>query len=150
MPRKRRRPPYRKPRLTVAQILAWADHYKRRIGRWPTHSSGRIRWFDATWLGIDASLRHGHRGLPGGSSLANLLLVHRGARNPGNVPALTTKDIVRWGKQHFQRTGRWPNRDSGRVGSRGQKWSAIDAALKAGNRGLPGGSSLTRLFAARQ
>ncbi len=149
MPRKRRRPTYRKPHLTVAQILAWADDYKRRIGRWPTHSSGRIRWFDATWLGIDASLRHGHRGLPGGSSLANLLFVHRGVRNPGNVPALTTKDIVRWARAHLARTGSGPSEGSGAVADvPGESWSAIDQALRRGTRGLPGRSSLAKLLAA--
>lgn len=63
VPRKRRRIlRYRKPDLTIARILAWADDYKRRIGRWPNHSSGRIRPDDETWLAIDAALRHGNRG----------------------------------------------------------------------------------------
>jgi hypothetical protein len=30
-------------RLTVEQILAWADAYKARTGRWPTAGSGRVR-----------------------------------------------------------------------------------------------------------
>ena len=149
MPRKRRRPSYRKPHLTVTQILAWADDYKRRIGRWPTHFSGRIRWFDATWLGIDASLRCGHRGLTSGSSLANLLFVHRGVRNPGNVPSLSTKEIVQWARAHLARTGRGPSEGSGAVVDvPGETWSAIDQALRRGTRGLPGQSSLAKLLAA--
>jgi hypothetical protein len=63
-----------RPRLTVAQVLRWANAHHRRTGRWPTHRSGSV--WDApeeTWSGIIAALRTGCRGLPGGSSLAQLL-----------------------------------------------------------------------------
>jgi|SRR6185437_4003121 len=65
------------PALSVERILAWADAYHRRTGRWPLATSGPIE--DApgeTWLAADAALRHGKRGLPGGSSLARLLRKH--------------------------------------------------------------------------
>ncbi len=81
---RKRRPPvqYRKPAHTITQILAWADDFSRRNGRWPHHFSGRIPLTDETWLGIDSALRQGDRGLPGGSSLAKVLYLHRGVRSP--------------------------------------------------------------------
>src|SRR5216684_6135923 len=104
MHRKRRTPKrYRKPDHTIAQILAWADDYKRRIGRWPTHKSGRIKPYDESWLAINAALGRASRGLPGGSSLANLLLLHRGVRNPRNLPPLDEQEIVRWVRAHLKR-----------------------------------------------
>src|SRR5258708_39142371 len=109
MSRKRRSPDrYRKPPLTVAKILAWADDYQRRIGRWPNHLSGRIRPTDETWLAINAALGRGNRGLPGGSSLANILDLHRGVSNPQNPPPFDEEQIVRWARSHFGRTGAWP------------------------------------------
>ena len=39
--------------------------------------------FGDTWLHVDDALRCGIRGLPGGSSLAHLLFVHRGVRSIG-------------------------------------------------------------------
>jgi hypothetical protein len=88
MPRKRRRPTYRKPLLTVSQILEWADDFKRRSGRWPHIDSGRIRPLDETWQGINMALACGRRGLPGGSSLAKLLATYRGKRNLSDLPTL--------------------------------------------------------------
>jgi hypothetical protein len=107
------------------------------------------------WMGIDTALRHGLRGLPGGSSLPDFLNEHRDlfrgkSRRPKTIhdsERLYVNRILAWGKAHHRRTGVWPNRDSGSVaGVPNLKWSAIDAALKAGNRGLPGGSSLAKLF----
>ena len=62
------------PRLTVAQILRWADAHYARHGKRPTGKSGPVSGTASeTWLAIDKALRHGRRGLPGGSSLAKLL-----------------------------------------------------------------------------
>src|SRR5579864_9398709 len=140
MPRKGRPPKrYRKSPLTAAQILVWADDYNRRLARWPRHSSGRIRWTDESWLGIDAALRRGHRGLPSGSSLPNLLYVHRNVRNPRNLPPLNELEIVRWARAHFQRTQKWPNLHGGPIDdATGETWFAIDFALRRGTRGCLG------------
>ena len=55
-PRTRRRQPRcRKPPLTVRLIVAWADEFKRRRGRWPRHSDGRIRPLDETWMAINVA-----------------------------------------------------------------------------------------------
>jgi hypothetical protein len=136
------------PRLTVKQILARADAHFRRTGRWPVIESGPVH--DApgeTWAGINNSLSRGLRGLPGGVSLAQLLAAERGKRNHKDLPRLTRRQILVWADQHFQRTGQWPNRKSGPIlDAPGEKWANVNAALEQGGRGLPGGSSLSRLM----
>jgi hypothetical protein len=138
--------------LSVPQILAWADAFRERVGRWPQMKSGPL--LDApgeTWAAIDSALKNGHRSLPGGSSLARLLAHERGARNPTSLPSFSRKDILAWAESHHRRTGRWPQRDSGPISEApGETWSAVDLALQKGFRGLRGGSSLARLLAARR
>src|SRR5579884_3296996 len=140
------------PRLTPGQILAWADAHHRRTGQWP--SDLPIPVADApgeTWAGLDTELRNGRRGLPGGSSLARLLAEQRGVRNPRELPRLTVRQVRDWARAHRRRTGVWPTRHSGSVvEAPGETWSAIDAALGAGCRGLPAGLSLSGLLAARK
>lgn len=71
---RRVRPYQRKPSLTVREILAWADAYYARSGRWPSGRSGTIAEDPShSWWNIDSALRNGHLGLPGGSSLKKLL-----------------------------------------------------------------------------
>ena len=89
--------------------------------------------------------------MPGGSSLARLLAQRRGQRNIQQLPRLTEGQILAWADAHRKRTGAWPFSSSGPVaGAAGESWSAIGAALQYGRRGLPGGSSLTRLLAQRR
>lgn len=137
------------PRLTIAQILAWADAHHSRTGDWPDQTSGAVT--DApgeTWGGVNAALDVGGRGLPGGSSLAQMLEAHRGVRNPMALPRLTEEQILAWADAHHARTGEWPSRGSGPIaGSPGEAWSAVNDALQAGCRGLPGGTTLARLLA---
>jgi hypothetical protein len=65
----------------------------------------------------------------------------------GSTRPLTVEQILAWADLHHARTGRWPNQHSGAVaGAPGENWSAINQALWQGNRGLPGGDSLTRLL----
>ena len=106
----------RLPKYTVAKILDWADAHHRRTGHWPTLKSGPIK--DApgeTWVAVAVALSHGQRGLPGGSSLANLLAKHRRVRNRASVPDLTIGCILRWADAHRARTGNWPWSESGPV-----------------------------------
>jgi hypothetical protein len=74
----RKRNRARLPRLTVGQILDWADRHRRRTGAWPTYHSGNIAGTEETWAAVDRALRLGRRGLPGGDSLAELLRRRRG------------------------------------------------------------------------
>jgi hypothetical protein len=96
-------------------------------------------------------LREGGRGLPGGSSLTDLLERDRGVRNRVDVPDLTLAQFLAWADRFPEETGSRPNRDSGRVpGAPGETWDALDSALRVGIRGLKGGDSLPRLLARRR
>src|SRR2546430_7160923 len=84
---------FRPPELTEEQILAWADSYHKRHGRWPTEPARPIpRSAHETCSGVDQALRVGLRGLPAGSSLARLLAARRDYR----PPPLTIKQILAW------------------------------------------------------
>jgi hypothetical protein len=139
---------YRGP-LTVERILAWADAHHAATGRWPVAwSSGRLRGAPGeAWGSIDDSLRDGRRGLPGGTTLAQLLAEYRQARNIYTEPLLTVEQILAWADAHRAATGRWPSSQSGRVlDAEGEQWGAIETALRDGYRGLPGGQLLGRLI----
>jgi hypothetical protein len=136
-------------KLTVAQILAWADAHRRRTGAWPRRSSGTIPQAPGrSGSAVQDALRRGLRGLPGGSSLARLLTRARGVRNPAALPGLTEAVILAWADAHRRRTGRWPGQRSGPVVAQpGETWMGLDLALLLGLRGLAGGSSWARLLA---
>jgi hypothetical protein len=137
--------------LSIAQILSWADRYHKRHGRWPSEASGPVGGGAAagvTWGGIGHCLRVGHRGLPGGVTLRELLREHRGALPVGKAPPLCVAQILKWADEYRAARGFWPNPFSGRVDhAPGETWSGIDRSLRRGARGLPGGSSLGRLLA---
>jgi len=152
MPRSRKRRKYRhrgRPELFEPQILAWADAWKARTGRWPNQYAGAIPGsLDETWARVDNALLQGLRGLQGGSSIARLLQTWRGVRNIGQLAPLTAKQLTAWARSHRQRTGTWPNAHSGGVvGSNGENWGSINNLLRDGGRGFPGGSSLSSFLA---
>ncbi len=144
------------PRLSESRILAWADSFRARAGKWPRRKTpGAIAdaSFGDTWLHVDDALRRGLRGLPGGSSLAHLLFVHRGVRSIGNLPRLSVKQILAWADAFHDRTGRWPRQKNYREaipGTIGENWLSIHQALMNGLRGFSGGSSLAQLLAKRR
>ena len=83
-------------RLSVRQILTWADAPHARTGRWPTALSGAIAGTPGeTWRGIDHCLQRGTRSLPGGTSLARVMAEHRGYRNVHDLPRLETDQTGR-------------------------------------------------------
>jgi hypothetical protein len=72
------RNPQQVPRLTIAKILRWADAYYAQHGKRPTMKSGPIPGAPGeSWNAVERALRDGRRGLPGGSSLAQLLANRR-------------------------------------------------------------------------
>jgi hypothetical protein len=141
------------PRLTIEQILAWADAYHQRRGQWPLHSSGVIPEApEENWARVDQALRGGGRGLTVGGSLPRLLAEHRGIRLSRRVlPPLTQRQILAWADAYYQQNGRWPRVDSGPIaGTDGESWATVDSALYQGTRGLRGKSSLARLLAKKR
>lgn len=142
---------HRLPPLTVKEILAWADAHHARTGTWPMKKDGRIPGTDETWLAIDAHLRHGGRGLAGGTSLAKFLARHRRVQNRFTRPALSEELILSWADDHYRLTGQWPTTNSGHVITAPREhWKSLDTYLRAGQRGLAGGSTLARLLAGRR
>ena len=139
-------------RVTKAQILAWSKAHHERTGKWPIGSSGSVHTAPGEkWQTLDNALRYGLRGLPGGSSLPQLLAKHYGVRNRMDPPRLTHKTILAWADAHHQRTGDWPSTSTGKVqAAPGENWSVINVALQQGHRGLPGGSSLVELLSAHR
>ncbi|HEY2250481.1 MAG TPA: hypothetical protein VGH74_05450 [Planctomycetaceae bacterium] len=138
--------------LTIPQILAWADEFHARTGKWPSTNSGRISRATAdTWCAIDLALRRCGRGLHAPEiSLARLLDEQRGVRNKQRLPRFTVRRIDAWAIAHHDRTGTWPASSSGPIlEAPGETWLAVDKALRKGARGLAGGSSLFQLLAER-
>lgn len=142
----------RAPELCISQILAYADAFYQRVGRWPKRTDGRIPGaLGDTWARINNALMAGCRGLPGGSSLALILKEERGVRHKGRLPPFTLRGILQWADAHHRRTDRWPTSDSGPiVGAPGETWMAVDRALCSGLRGLTAGSSLAQLLAEKR
>jgi hypothetical protein len=140
----------RPPPLDAGKILRWADAWHKRHGKWPKMEDGPIPRapLGTTWRQVDNALRLGLRGLPGGSSLARLLAAHRHYRNMQALPGLTESLIERWARTHFDIMGDWPTEYSGAVlgVTPAEDWRNIDAALRGGHRGLPGGDTLPRLL----
>lgn len=70
-------------RVTVEQVIAWADACHDRTGQWPTRTSGPIGLgINGTWGGLQNALQKGLRDLPHGSSLSQLLYAHRNVGRP--------------------------------------------------------------------
>lgn len=137
----------RPPKLSEKQILAWADAHFAATGKWPKQRSGPIPGTRENWTVICSAMTLGSRGFRRGSSLAQLLAQRRGVRNHLGLPPLTKKQILEWAKVHFQATGRWPHTVSGPITQApGETWSGMEHALREGGRGMPGGSSLSKLL----
>jgi hypothetical protein len=139
-----------RPRLTLKQILAWADAHYRREGKWPTSVDGVIEGVPGeTWEGIDRALAKGLRGLKGNYSLTRLLAKYRGVRSGPALSRLEIPFIIQWAKAHREQFGRWPKQDSGEVVvAPGETWLGINGSLREGRRGLPGGTTLHQVLLA--
>ncbi len=138
----------RPPRLTIRQILAWADAFHERAGRWPTKASGAVEGVaEESWEAVNSALRHGIRGLRVRSTLASLLAAKRGKRHSNNLPPLHVDEILHWADAFHRLAGRWPKRHDGKIRrTRGESWDTVDLALRTGTRGLAGKSSLALLL----
>src|SRR5437868_5407865 len=91
------RPWPRYPRHTIEKILAWADAHYARTGDWPSAASGFVTDApDEKWSAINGALLDGHRGLPGGDSLARLLARERGRHHRLQQALFSEEKILEW------------------------------------------------------
>lgn len=136
------------PALTVGQVLTWARAYLAQHGRYPSADSGPVAGVPGqTWQDLDRALRRGSPGLPGGSSLPQLLNELLGKRERSCSTELSLAQILHWADRHHQQTGAWPQRSSGPViDAPGETWHSVDAALCVGGRGLGVKTTLARLL----
>jgi len=136
------------PPLTLSKILSSARNFNARHGKWPNIQSGYSNDKDGdTWAAIDSALRLGGRGLPGGSSLAQLLHERLGVKNFHALRNLSIERILKWADAYHAKHGKWPNKNSGGIAaSHGETWEGVRAAFKEGLRGLPKGTSVARLL----
>ena len=136
------------PLLTVETILAWADAHHEGCDRWPDERSGPVyHAAGEIWAEINEALHEGTRGLPGGTSLVELLVAHRGAPRRLRRETLTVEQILAWADRYHDQIGKWPALHAGVADERsGLTWTGIDSALRRGLRGLPAGSSLHKLL----
>jgi len=124
--------------------------YQKITGDWPNPQSGQVAGTDETWARIHDALAQGYRGLPGGSSLSQLLSEYRGVRNQLNLPPLAIEQILVWADEYQKSTGDWPDVKSGQVAGTDETWAGINAALTLGYRGFRRGSSLAKILAAHR
>jgi len=136
------------PTLTIENILLWSDRHFELHGRYPEMRDEKIDMVpNETWSAVNRALRDGTRGLPGGSTLAQLLKVERNLRNGARLNNLRIETILEWADEHHARTGKWPAANSGVVQvSPGEHWYALNSALISGGRGLSPGTSLARVL----
>ena len=114
--RRRAAQPRAKTQLTIDLILSFADAHHAATGCWPRMNSGTVLGqTELNWIRVNRALREGGRGLPGGTSLADLLQEHRGIRNKQNLPRLDVEQIMAWADAHRNATGEYPHADSGPV-----------------------------------
>jgi hypothetical protein len=90
----------------VEQILAWADAHHEAHGAWPAVGpatlSGEVPGAPGeSWKAINHALAMGLRGLPGDSSLAELLAEHRGVPLPDMGPWALAEKIWAWECEQF-------------------------------------------------
>jgi superfamily II DNA or RNA helicase len=138
-----------RPPLSEERIVGWIKSHHERTGKAPTLGSGTVldekgEPIGESWGAIDVALRDGFRGLPGGSSIAQLI------NQCGLGRQLTEEQITGWISAHHERTGKPPTAVSGPVLDEDEKptgdsWQVVDDALRKGFRGLPGGSSVSKL-----
>jgi hypothetical protein len=141
-----------KRRLALDEILNWADAHHARSGKWPKLTSGPIpEARGVSWAQVNAALQEGKRGLPGGMTIARLLAKRRGVRNIKDLPPFSEVQILAWADAYYRRRRKWPQVLSGPiVDAPGETWTGVESALRLGARGLPGGSSLAKLLAAKR
>jgi len=141
-----------RPPLTEDFVLYWADAHFATHGSWPKGESGPVDGQPGeSWGGIQAALIVGHRGLGPGSSVLKLLVKHGRVSPKPDLLDLTVEQILEWADRYHETHGSYPQRNIEVIeGTGGETWEGVNRALVHGRRGLPGNSSLAKLFEAHR
>jgi hypothetical protein len=137
------------PPLALIEVLTAGDAFYKQHGHYPLRNEKRAvpGMPDETWSSINLALYEGRRGLPK-SSLSRVFREHRGVGRHYMRATLTTLEILQAGDAFFQQTGSYPKyaNKSAVPGMPNETWAGLNRALYHGFRGLPGSSSLAKLF----
>jgi len=119
----------RRPRLTIKQILAWADEHhesERGVGpaRTPGHSGHDDGEIGTTYKEPCTLECEAFRG----SSIAKLLRQYRG-ESAGGQPRADDQTDPGLGDDHHRRTGVWPRKEQARHRRTTERWNLIYYAL---------------------
>ena len=133
--------------LSIEQILRWCDIYYERNNKYPGQYAKSIPEMEGEdFANINAALNTGIRGLPKMTGLAGLLAKERGYIHNQNKPSIELEDVINEMINYFRVNQKFPTADNKEIaGSLGCKWSALNASLHIGGRGLPKGLSLSKL-----
>jgi len=136
------------PDLTEEVIAKAMKDYHEEHGKYPWVKSGDAKkyfGFKITWKAIEQCLKKGNRGLPGGSSLAKLRKEHITGKETPLTEDLIVKALKNYHEDHAKYPVFYKGEDALKYIGFKIKWSAIDACLRLGHRGLSGGSTLAQL-----
>ncbi len=145
----------RRTDLTSVMLRKWVELYFEEHGVYPTCHSGRVHYAEnepISWHGVDQCLVNGFRGQPPGQSLSKFIANEFGVLNGSNYREYTESQILEWAERFYDENGYYPTKRSGEFtygvqsGYCATTWSAIDACLVKGNRGLSGNNSLSALI----
>jgi hypothetical protein len=143
------------PNLTKEIIINWVRSYIDKHKRKPYKSDGIVEFAEGEfkgiiWNSINSALNRGNRGLPGNSSLSDLIEENFDIKNPKNAPQLSENSICDLIQTFIDLYERKPqSTDENVPGIEGLSWANIDRRLREGSYGLPGGSSLAQLIRER-
>lgn len=132
------------PKPTRPLVLAAIREYREKTGKFPVRTTkGVVPGLGIVWGSLNGQLLRGVLG----EELTLGQLVEEVRASDGFIPGARkdslSVDAVREAIREFFRThGVRPNRTTKLPNSLGMAWSTLQNALKRGDRGLPGGSSL--------
>lgn len=132
--------------LSEKQVLNWCEEFYKINGKYPTNRSNSIPSMGSeTFMSIDTALREDRRGFEGFKSLSDLLAKYKLKRNHKDLPNISIKEIEEWMLRFYSMYQRWPTAGDKDIFDTGEKWSNLNACLHRGARGLPKGSSLSKI-----
>lgn len=149
----------RRTDLTDDIIKKWIELHTQEHGQFPTHKCGVVLYAPEnepiTWSGVSACLNNGFRGQNPGQSLSGFIAEKFQVINKSNTKDYTETVILEWVERFYDENGHYPTKRYGGV-NYGEKngycstsWSAIDACLVKGYRGLSGGITLNVLICSK-